>query len=190
VLKALALPEMYAISNAEDVGEQAFLATLTARLAEGLRLVQVRDKALPRDRRLALAGAVVALARRHEARVLVNDDAALAAEVGADGVHFSARALRALTARPACDWIGASVHDADELRRAESVGCDFAVLGPVRPTATHPSAAPLGWDGFTRRVAAAAIPVFALGGLAWGDLETARRHGGHGVAMIRGAWRR
>jgi 8-oxo-dGTP diphosphatase len=82
------------------------------------------------------------------------------------------------------------VHGTAELRQAERLGVDLAVLGPVHPTPTHSGAPPLGWDGFERIARDAAIPVFAIGGLVPGDLERAWTYGAHGVAMIRGAWGR
>jgi 8-oxo-dGTP diphosphatase len=65
---------------------------------------------------------------------------------------------------------------------------DFAVLGPVKETASHARAAAMGWQAFGELARGASIPVYAIGGLARGDLDTAWRAGAHGVAMIRGAW--
>ncbi len=188
VLKGLALPEEYAISNAGEVGEARFLLALERRLARGLRLVQLREKAMRRDRLAELARQVLDLARPFGAIVLINDDEALARALGAGGVHLTSRQLLATRTRPDFAWVGASVHDAAERARAEAIGVDFVALGPVRPTATHPGAAPLGWEGFERVARGAAVPVFALGGLRIEDLDIARTHGAHGVAMIRGAW--
>ncbi len=89
-------------------------------------------------------------------------------------------------ARPAA--VAASCHDADELARAQALGCDFAVLGPVLPTRSHPGAPVLGWTAFAARVEPLELPVLALGGLAPADLERARSHGAHGIAMQRAAW--
>ena len=189
VLKGLALPEEYAISNAGEVGEARFLLALERRLAQGLRLVQLREKAMPRHRLAELARRVLDLARRFGAIVLINGDEALARALGAGGVHLTSRQLLATRSRPNLPWVGASVHDAAELARAEAIGVDFAALGPVWPTATHPGAAPLGWEGFERIARGSAVPVFALGGLRVEDLDVARTHGAHGLAMIRGAWR-
>jgi 8-oxo-dGTP diphosphatase len=188
LLKFLTLPDEYAISNAGEVGEARFLAALEARLAAGLRLVQLREKALPPEQRAGLARRVVAKARAHGAVVLVNEDVALARESGAHGVHLTARQLAALSARPDFEWVGASCHTAHELRRAEALGADFAVLGPVAATPTHPGAKTLGWQGFAQAARDAAIPVYALGGMQRRDLAQAWQVGAHGVAMIRGAW--
>jgi len=188
VLRALALPTEYALSNATEVGDDAFVTALRQRLAQGLRLVQLREKTMPRERLVRLAGTVMSLVREAGGIVLVNADEALAREAGADGVHLTAARLAAIDARPAFEWVGASVHGTAELRQAERLGVDLAVLGPVHPTPTHSGAPPLGWDGFERVARDAAIPVFAIGGLVPGDLERAWTHGAHGIAMIRGAW--
>jgi 8-oxo-dGTP diphosphatase len=188
VLKGLALPMEYALSNAGDVGEDAFLAALERRLGDGLRLVQVREKAMPRERLARLVRRVVDLARPYDAIVLVNGDEEVAREAGAHGLHLPSAALAGRSVRPAFEWVGASVHSGAELRKAEAMGADFAVLGPVQASASHPDATPLGWEAFGRVAADASVPVFALGGLARSDLDRAREHGAHGVAMIRGAW--
>ncbi|HSD55190.1 MAG TPA: Nudix family hydrolase [Burkholderiales bacterium] len=188
VLKSLRLPTEYAISNAAEVGEERFLAAVQARFAAGLRLVQLREKALPRDRLAALARRVVASARPFGAIVLVNSDAALARETGAHGVHLTTNQLATAPERPDMGWVGASCHTAEELRRAEALGVDFAVLGPVAATPTHPGAPTLGWEGFGEIARDAALPIFALGGVRPGDLERAWSRGAHGIAMIRGAW--
>ena len=122
------------------------------------------------------------------AKILVNSDAALAREIGADGVHLTAEQLRSATARPDFPWCGASCHSSEELRRAEALGVDFVVLGPVRATPSHPDAVPLGWERFRQIAAGAAVPVYALGGIVPRDLEQAMSCGAHGIAMVRGAW--
>lgn len=189
IVKALTLPPVLGISHAEALGIDTFLARLDVALAEGLRLIQVRDKALPADLRLALASAVVQRAHRHGALVLVNGSVELAREAGADGVHLDAPALASLDARPAVTWVGASCHDGAELARAAALDADFALLSPVLPTQTHPGAPTLGWDRFAALAAASPIPVYGLGGLERDDAELAISHGAHGIALLRGAWR-
>jgi 8-oxo-dGTP diphosphatase len=173
----------------ETIGAEPMREQVERRLASGLRLLQIRDKGLSPGAREALARSVVALAHRYGARALVNSDIDLARRVGADGVHWAARDLMELRARPEGLLAGASCHDAAELAHAVNLEFDFAVLGPVNPTATHPGAATLGWTRFAGLASGIAIPVYAIGGLASADLEDARRAGAHGIAMIRGAWR-
>jgi len=187
ILKALQLPPIYGISHAKVLGKDVFLQRLEAALANGLRLIQVRDKDLPEAERLELAREVVKRARSHGARVLVNGPAELAAAAGADGVHLDSSALMKCAARPDCEWVGASCHNSEELAHAAGIA-DFAMLSPVLPTESHPGEPTLGWEVFSQLAAQSAIPVYALGGVAYADLDTARCHGAHGIAMLRGAW--
>lgn len=188
ILRALELPALYAISNAAELGVEAFMASLQARLDTGLQLVQLREKDISPAALRELAQRVVTLAHARGAKVLINGDAALAREVGADGVHLSAIQLAGLTERPITGWCAASCHNTAELRRAEALGCDFAVLSPVLPTRSHPGALHLGWEGFADIAAGSTIPVYALGGLRREDMRTAWQHGAHGIAMLRQAW--
>jgi 8-oxo-dGTP diphosphatase len=188
IVKALTLPSVLGISHAESLGVDSFLARLDVALANGLRLIQLRDKTLPDDVRLHLARETVRRAHLQGARVLVNGPLDLARAAGADGIHLDSSAAASLTARPDCEWVGVSCHDAGELAHAAALGADFALLSPVLPTLTHPGAATLGWEAFSALAAASPIPVYGLGGLGRDDVALAQSHGAHGVALLRGAW--
>jgi len=188
VLRALELPSLYAISNAAELGVEEFLRRLEIALGNGLRLVQLREKNLPRDELRALSLCVVELAHAHGARVLLNADIELAQEIGADGVQLTAAQLAGLHERPSVGWCAASCHNAEELRRAEALGCDFALLSPVLPTLSHPGAPHLSWGGFAAIAAGSSIPVYALGGLTHDDMQIAWQHGAHGISLLRQAW--
>ena len=188
VLRALSLPPLYAISNVAELGEERFLARLQQQLQSGLRLVQLREKQLSNDQLRALAQRMQPLLQAVGAKLLLNADIGLAQEVGADGVQLNAAQLASLTRRPEVGWCGASCHDREELLRAEALGCDFALLSPVLPTQSHPGTLHLGWEKFQGMAAGLSIPVYALGGLTDADMETAWRHGAHGIALLRQAW--
>ena len=181
VLASLALPLEYAITDAQALGVESSLLRIESRLQQGLRLIQVRDKDLPE--RLRFIRSVVALAHAHGACVLVNGGPAIA-----DGIHYTAAQLMALPQHAPGTLAGASCHTRAELDRAMQLRMDFAVLGPVGATASHPGAPRLGWEGFADIARGASIPVFAIGGAQPADLQRARAAGAHGLAMIRGAW--
>jgi 8-oxo-dGTP diphosphatase len=188
VLKALSLPTTCGITHAWETGVERALRELDLAIAGGLHLVQVREARLADPERRAFAQEVTRRMRAAGGLVLVNGDPELAAAVGADGVHLPASSLASIRNRPRFDWCGASCHSAEELRLATDLGMDFALLGPVAPTPTHPGATTLGWESFARIARGTQIPIFALGGLTRADMLAARRHGAHGLAMVRGAW--
>ncbi|MBI5436335.1 MAG: Nudix family hydrolase [Nitrosomonadales bacterium] len=188
ILRALELPSLYAISNVAELGVEEFMRRLEGVLHNGLRLVQVREKHLPRAKMRVLSLRVLELAHAHDAKVLINSDVELAQEIGADGVHLTSTQLAALRKRPDLPWCAASCHNKEELQRAGELGLDFVVLSPVLPTKSHPGTAHLGWEAFGEIAAGSAIPVYALGGLCRDDMETAWQHGAHGIALLRQAW--
>lgn len=189
VLAALRLPRWMAITCAAELGIDEQLSRLEAALADGLRLVQVREPGLAESERVSFAREVVARARAWKAIVLVNDDLEIAHTSAADGVHLSAARLAACRQRPDFTWVGASCHCREELLHAATLGLDYVLLGAVKSTQSHPDRAPLGWEAFADMIKALPLPVFGLGGLMPGDLEHARDLGAHGAAAIRGAWR-
>jgi 8-oxo-dGTP diphosphatase len=188
VLKALRLPTIYAITNCAEFGVKQMLDKLDAALQNGLRLIQVREKSLQRSELERFAAEVIRRASQFGARVLLNDDWQLSRALGAAGVHLPAGRLIAIRERPDVEWCGASCHNEKELEKAIRLGVDFAVLGPVNLTRSHPGVKPLGWEGFADLAADCPLPVFAIGGLSAADLTQAWERGAHGLAMIRGSW--
>ena len=186
ILKALSLPTTMAITMAEIESTERQLERLEDALNAGLRLVQVRDKKLPPAQRLWFAETVRQLARSHGALVVINDDEELARGIGADGIHLSAARLAACQQRPDFTWVGASCHSAAEITRAGELGFDYALLGPVLPTLTHPESSGIGWAEFENLLAGNTLPVFALGGMKPEFMTEAQGHGAHGLALMRG----
>jgi 8-oxo-dGTP diphosphatase len=90
ILRALALPTMYGISNAAQVGIDPFLVQLERALGRGLRLVQIREKTFQESELAALTSSAVGIAKQHGAKVLVNANPGLAWSTRADGVHLTA----------------------------------------------------------------------------------------------------
>ncbi|HEY6821990.1 MAG TPA: Nudix family hydrolase [Burkholderiales bacterium] len=183
VLASLALPHEYAITDAATHGIAGMLARVERRLSQGPAMIQVREPFLSAAERALFTQQVIGLARRHGGKVL-----AKAPTEGVDGIHFTAHDLETLSRRPEGLLAAASCHTRAQLERAMALGLDFAVVGPVKATASHPGAEPLGWARFGALVRGATLPVYAIGGLTRDDLDDARRAGAHGVAMVRGAW--
>ena len=189
VLRALALPAVLGITCAHLLGVQAFLARLDQALADGLRMVMIREKEMRQADLRRFSQEVVRRCHGSGAIVVLNGDPALAEAVGADGVHSPSLDLVKATARPFPGLCGASCHNALELAHAQHLDLDYAMLGPVLPTASHPGQPALGWALCTELLRECTIPVYALGAMERTLLEQAWRAGAHGIAMMRAAWR-
>lgn len=190
IVTAARLPAVYLITGEPAQESAVFLARLERCLQKGVRLVQLRAKALDEQRYSDLARESLALCRRYGAQLLLNAEPRLVTQLGADGVHLSSARLRALAQRPlgADCWVAASCHDAAELELARRLGVDFAVASPVKATASHPGMPTLGFDGLRRLTERATIPIFALGGMCLEDCAEAWCSGAQGIAAIGALW--
>jgi len=189
IVCAARLPTQYAITPQWHGPWSGLLAELEQTLQEGVQLVQFRQ---PQRQHEAGYAAVVreatALCHQYQARLLVNQNWALA--MLADGIHLPASSLNTTPPAdfPAHLWLGASCHNAAEIKAAKRLGVDFAVVSPLHPTRSHPQAHPLGWQAFFTLTEQADFPIYALGGMRKQHLDLAYAHGAQGIAAIEGLW--
>jgi len=188
IMKALALPPVYAITNLAEMGEENYFAALNTQLKNGLRLIQVREKHLQTPMLERFSRQIIALAKPYGAKVLLNGDSELAKKIGAHGVHLPSVVFMKLQTKPNDLMVAASCHYADELAHAEKLDLDFVVLSPVNVTQSHPETGALGWQKFADLIKSIEIPVYALGGMSWDDLPQALCCGARGIAMQRAVW--
>ncbi|HLY78226.1 MAG TPA: thiamine phosphate synthase [Caulobacteraceae bacterium] len=130
---------------------------------------------------------MVRAARRRGLLVLAGADAALAARIGADGVHLPERtAVRALGVRQARPtWIvTAAAHSEAAIVRARRSGADAVFLSPVFTSASPSAGPPLGHLRFAALTVGARIPVFALGGVNPTTIRSLKGSGASGVAAV------
>ncbi len=189
VVKSLQLPDRYLITAAARFGCARILSALDAGLQPG-GLVQVREKHMDDYAWHEFVRVVAGRCRACGARVLINAAPETALGMDVDGIHLTSARLRACQHRPLprSYWVAASCHNAEELAMAERIDADFAVLGPVFETESHPGAVPLGWERFAVLCHGANLPVFALGGMDLDHLSEAKHAGAQGVAMLSAAW--
>jgi 8-oxo-dGTP diphosphatase len=191
VVAALLQADRYLVTPAPGHDDPAaWLQALERALGQGVRRVQLRaGEGIDPVRWRALATQAIACCRGAGADVLINGDIALAQDLDV-GVHLRAAQLPHLDQRPlpAGRTVAASCHDDADLRHAERLRCDFAVLGPLRPTPTHPQAMGIGWARFAALREQVSLPLYAIGGLSPADIDDARAHGAQGIAAIRALW--
>lgn len=169
----LAEARLYLCTDHRDGGE-GLAAFLDAVLGAGVDLVQLRDKAADRDTLVAASAVFRVAARRHGALFVLNDDPALAAEVGADGVHVGQDDAPVAVARRAVGpeaIVGLSTHGPSEFDAGLATDADYLAVGPVHATPTKAGRPPIGL-GPVRHAAAVAgeRPWFVTGAM---SIETA-----------------
>jgi thiamine-phosphate diphosphorylase len=158
-----------------------------AAIAGGARVVQFRHKAAD-DRRRAAAHALRELCRREGALFIVNDDAELAAEVDADGLHLGQSDLGGLSVwreRKPRGLLGISVASVEEARAAVALGADHLGVGPGFATGSKVDAvAPIGLAGLARVREAVEVPLAAIGGISAENAASVLAAGADAICVI------
>jgi thiamine-phosphate pyrophosphorylase len=151
-------------------------------VAQGVDIIQVREKDLEAGALFQLVCRIRDLAAGTSTKILVNDrlDIALAADI--DGVHLPENGLPVARVRPYVRVLGASVHSVEAARRAESEKVDFVFFGPVFET---PGKQAVGIRALQEVVQAVHIPVLAIGGITASNTSLVLDAGAAGIAAIR-----
>ncbi len=191
IIRALRLPSVLALTGDIENPEQGVARLKAALDRQAPKAMVLRVPGLAPTSYRQLAQQALPLCRDAGVELIVHGAPAVFADIpGAAGLHLPWREAAVLRERPVPTdvWLGVSCHSAEQLAHAADLGADYATLGPVRPTATHPGAEGIGWPAFRAQVAEARIPVYGLGGLQPADADRARLEGGQGVAGIRFWW--
>jgi thiamine-phosphate pyrophosphorylase len=159
---------LYAITPDEaDTG--LLLGKVRQALQGGVRLLQYRNKIADASLRLAQARALRALTSEFSATLIVNDDAQLAAQVEADGVHLGHADTSLAEARAVLGGqkiIGISCYNQLPLaREAVAQGANYVAFGAFFPSPTKPEAAQANLDLLRQAHGELGKPVVAIGGI-------------------------
>jgi thiamine-phosphate pyrophosphorylase len=165
------------------------LHQVSAAVAAGINLVQIREKQLTARVLFELVERASDLTRGTNTRLLVNDRADVSVGAGADGVHLTAQSLDAAMIKKTFGkevLIGASTHSLAEARAAQEQGADFIVFGPVFETPSKKLFGPPVGLGKLADVARElrGFPVLALGGISEANAQDCFAAGAQGIAGI------
>lgn len=151
----------------------------------GCTWVLMRDRDLPPLERRRMALRLREVTNECKAKLSISSDAAMAADIGADGVHLQRvtdiDGVRALLPK---GWIGVSAHSIPEVRLAKEQGADYVTLSPIFPTESKPGyGPPLGIETI-REASGIGIPIFALGGITPKSGFSCVEAGAYGFAVM------
>ncbi|ASK35173.1 thiamine phosphate synthase [Alloalcanivorax mobilis] len=179
---------LYAITDPALIPGDQLMQAAAAALRGGARILQYRDKPADSTTRRQRAGHLARLCQEHGAAFIVNDDAELAAEVGADGVHLGQSDGQVALARSllgAGKLIGVSCHGSLELAaRAAGEGADYLALGRFFDSRTKPQAPPASLDTLVQARRRFALPLVAIGGVNAHNARQLIDAGADAVAVI------
>ncbi len=163
-----------------------------AALQGGARVLQYRNKAADAALKLAQALALRQLAREFKTTFIVNDDAHLAAQVDADGVHLggedgSVAAARALLG--SSKLIGVSCYNRLSLARATvRQGADYVAFGAFFSSSVKPDAVQADVALLKTARSELHVPIVAIGGITQQNGASLIAAGADALAVITALW--
>ena len=155
----------------------------------GVKMVQLRMKRASREAILREAREMRAVTAGTGTYFIVNDDPAIASEVGADGVHVGQGDMRPSEVRrryPDLKIIGLSTHSLAQVAASEDEDVDYIGVGPVYPTPTKeiPDTV-LGLDTMAEMIRLSSRPAVAIGGIDKKRLPEVIAAGARNYAVVR-----
>jgi len=179
---------LYAIT---DGPRDDLLAAVGKALQGGAAVVQYRDKSPDQARRRDEALALLDLCRRSRAPLIVNDDVALAAAVGAAGVHLGehdADIVAARTRLGADAIIGVSCYDSlERAQAAAAAGASYLAFGAFFASSTKPNAR-RATPALLRAAGGLGLPLVAIGGITPDNARALIEAGADFVAVVSGVF--
>jgi len=187
------LPRLHVVTDDRVLAREGWTRAAAGVLAAGgaALALHVRGPRTGGATLFELARALLPEARGSGALLIVNDRVDVALVAGTDGAHLGRRSLPVREARSLLGhaWLGASVHEPEAAGPVRSEGADYAFLGTMFRTPTHPDATGLGPDALARAAGGAVgFPVLAIGGIGPRRVGAVRAAGAYGVAVVSGVW--
>lgn len=178
---------LYGIIGSDNVNVQLLDAAEEA-LRGGITMLQLREKTLPIEEFIWEGRALKSLCVKYGVPLIINDNAEVAKEVGAEGIHLGIgdpdiNAARRILGQNAI--IGASAHNIREAVEAERKGADYLGVGAAFGSGSKDNAVSLsGLQIYQEISSRVSIPIVAIGGITSANLMKLRGLGISGIALI------
>jgi thiamine-phosphate pyrophosphorylase len=182
---------LYAVTP-DITDTEELLRCVRLALQGGARVLQYRNKSAAVALRLQQAQALRRLTREFGTAFIVNDDAQLAAQAGADGVHLggedgSVAAARALLGNSGI--IGVSCYNRASLAfEAVRQGADYVAFGAFFSSGVKPDAVKADVELLQTARHHLSVPIVAIGGITQQNGAALVEAGADALAVISALW--
>ena len=178
---------LYAVTDRSWLNGQTLCEQVEQALKGGVTFLQLREKELDDQEFFEEAQVIQQLCRKYQVPFLINDNVALAAKIGADGVHVGQSDMAAGEARAKLGpdrIIGVSARTVEEALEAQRQGADYLGVGAVFHTGSKADAAEVDHQVLRDICRAVDIPVIAIGGITRDNVAQLKHSGICGIAVI------
>ncbi len=178
---------LYAITDRDCIGDRDFYREIENVLAGGVTILQLREKNSDTETLIAEAVKVKELCKKYNVPLIINDDVEAAIKSGADGVHVGAEdmAVAEIRNKVGSDIIiGATAKTVEQAKKAEAAGADYLGCGALFTSPTKKNAKPMTIDTLKEITSSVDIPVVAIGGLTYDNINIIENSGVSGAAVV------
>lgn len=178
---------LYAVTDRAWAGEKSLYRQIEEALRGGVTLLQLREKNLSEQAFQEEAVAVRDLCHDYQVPLIINDNVEVAKKSGADGVHVGITDVPVAEIRREMgeDFIiGATAKTVEQAKEAEAAGADYLGVGAVFPSPTKAEAIRITKEQLVEIRQSTSLPVVAIGGIGYANLEELAGSGVDGVAVV------
>jgi thiamine-phosphate pyrophosphorylase len=182
---------LYAIADTGTIDDAELVEKVGQVLEGGCRVLQYRDKSNDKEKRLQQATELRGMCRHSSTVFIINDDAELAMQVNADGVHCGRddAAISETKSRYPGLLIGASCYNSlERARQVADEGADYLAFGRFFSSQTKPEAVAADIDILQQAKQQFEQPIVAIGGIMTENAGILISSGASAVAVISGVF--
>lgn len=179
--------QLYLVTARYDESESEFLNKIEAACANGVTVVQLREKNLSTRDYYELALKVKQITDKYDLPLIIDDRIDICLAVDAHGAHIGDDELPVKVARKLLGKdkiLGVSAKTVTRATEAAADGADYLGTGAIFPTQTKVVTKQTSIDTLKAITAAVNIPVVAIGGITEERIDVFKGTGIVGVAIV------
>lgn len=179
--------KLYAITDRRWCKGEQLVERVEQALKAGATFLQLRDKEVTHEERVNMAKRLKTVALKYNVPLVVNDDVLAAVEADVDGVHIGQSDMDYEEARKLLGpnkIIGMTTKTVEQALKAQELGADYVGAGAVFSTSTKTDTMPMSKETLIAITEAVSIPVVAIGGITYDNVEQLEGTGVSGVAVV------
>lgn len=178
---------LYAITDRHWLNGESLIKQVEDVLKTGATFLQLREKDFTHTEMVNEAKEIKKITDKYNVPFVINDDILAAKEIDADGVHIGQSDMEYSKAREILGpdkIIGISAGNVQEAITAEKMGADYIGVGAVFHTSTKKDAKDMSRETLLAIANSVNIPIVAIGGITYDNMDYLKDTGVHGVAVI------
>lgn len=178
---------LYAVTDRQWLDGKSFEEEIEAVLKLGVTFLQLREKNLSYDELVAEGKVIKKIADKYNVPFVIDDDIYAAKEIDADGVHIGQSDMEYEKARKILGddkIIGVTAPTPELAIKAQEAGADYIGVGAVFHTTTKKDAKDMKKETLLDITSRVDIPVVAIGGINYDNVDRLSGSGVDGVAVI------